>query len=293
MHIIQKKDIKRLFDKKRKRDSHKNDYGHCVILAGSKGLTGAGCLTALAALRIGAGLVTLCIPKSLNQIIEIKLTEIMSLPLPETNNHTLSSKSTQTIFNFIEEKKVDVLGIGPGLSLNSSTQVLIRNIVKRFKGTIILDADGITAFSKGNIKKLKERKGSLIITPHLGEFSRLINKSKHIINRNREEITRQFAQEYSLICVLKGYRTIVTDGKVSYVNPTGNPGMATAGTGDVLTGIITGLVAQGYSSLEASIGGVYIHGLAGDVAVRFKGEMCLIASDMIDFLPLAIEKVCR
>lgn len=272
---------------KRKFDTHKGDYGHVFVVGGSCGLTGAVCLCAQAALRSGCGLVTVGVPASLNIIFEAKLTEVMSLPLRETKEKTLSLNAFNMIKKF--SSKTDVIAIGCGASCNVSTQKLVVKVVEAIDKPQVVDADGINAFS-GNLDKLRRRRSkNIIFTPHPKEFSRLVNKSVDYIKNRRKELAKEFALRYNLILVLKGYHTIVADGERFFENKTGNPGMATAGSGDVLTGVISGLIAQGLSCFDAAKWGVYLHGLAGDYAAREKTQNCLIASDVIDYLPKAIK----
>jgi NAD(P)H-hydrate epimerase len=274
---------------KRKLTTHKGDYGHLLIVGGSEGLSGAVCLVAESALRVGAGLVTVGIPKSLNTIFEIKLTEAMSLPLEETKFKTLSGQAFDRIKEFT--KKIDALALGPGASRNSSTQRLILKLIKEIDKPLVVDADGINALA-GNLRVLKKRKADdLILTPHLGEFSRLVKKEIKYIKKQKLELAKEFALKYKLTLVLKGYRTIVTSAGRFFENKTGNPGMATAGSGDVLTGIIAGLIVQGIESFEAAKLGVYLHGLAGDLVAKDKTQAGLIASDIIEYLSKAIKRI--
>jgi len=275
--------------KKRKLNSHKGDYGHLFIIGGSPGLTGAVCLSGISALRSGCGLVTIGIPESLNNIIETKLTEVMSKPFPETNQHTFSLKSVSPVLEFIEEK-ADGVVIGPGISLNTETGKFVKEIIKRITKPLVIDADAIKLISL-EIEILKNLKTKAILTPHPGEMSFLIKKDVHQIQKQRVFFAKNFAKEYGLILVLKGYKTIVTDGKNVYINKTGNPGMATAGTGDVLSGIIGSFLVQGIEPFISAKMAVYIHGLAGDFAKKIKGEISLIASDIIDFLPEVFKKL--
>jgi len=259
------------------------------VLGGSLGLTGAVCLTAKAGLKIGAGLVTVGIPCSLNSILEIKLTEVMTLPLPETAHHTLAEEAYSKIEEFIE--KIDVLAIGGGASRDLSTQKLILKVVSQINRSMVIDADGINAVAT-NIESLQRRREkAFILTPHLGEFSRLVKKEVNYLKKRGKELAKNFAFRYNLILVLKGHRTIVTDGKEIFENTTGNPGMATAGSGDVLTGIIAGLVAEGMDAFNSAKLGVYLHGLAGDLAAEDKTQAGLVASDIIEYLPKAIKSL--
>ncbi|MCX8082306.1 MAG: NAD(P)H-hydrate dehydratase [bacterium] len=270
---------------KRKRDTHKGDYGHLFILGGSPGLTGAVCMAGESALRSGCGLVTIGIPEGLNDIIEIKLTEVMSLPLPQTDRRTFSKKAIKPALKFIEER-TDAVIIGPGISTgNQDTCSFVKNIIKKIERPLIIDADALKIISS-NLNVLKKSKSTgIILTPHPGEMSYLTGLTIKEIQNNREKVAIDFAKRYNVVVVLKGYRTVVTDGKEAYINLTGNPGMATAGSGDVLAGIIGGLLAQGRPALESARYGVYIHGLAGDIAAKEIGETSLIASDIIKKLP--------
>ena len=284
----------RLF--KRKKDSHKKDFGHVFILAGSLGMTGAAILAAKAALRSGVGLVTVGLPKSLVPIISSHTIEVMTLPLPETSEGTLSNMAFDKIKKFL--KQTNVLLVGPGLSRNPQTQTLIRKAILESRIQTVIDADGINAWV-GFLDKFKvgvsclplDKSNLRIITPHPGEMARLLEVKTKSIENKRREIAKNFAKEYNLIVVLKGNRTLVVNpfGLV-YVNKTGNSGMSTAGSGDVLVGIISAFLAQGLSSFDAAKYGVYIHGLAGDLAVNEKTQLGLIASDIIDYIPKAIKR---
>ena len=267
---------------KRRPDSHKGDYGHVLVLSGSEGLTGAATLCSLGALRSGCGLVTLGIPQSLNPIMEVKLTEVMTQPLPETKKISLSLKAVTKIKNML--KDVDAVALGPGLTTNQGTKSLVNKLIKIINKPLVLDADGLNCIA-GNISVLKSVKYPIVITPHPGEMARLVRMEVGTIQRNREKVAKDFADRYKLTVVLKGYQTVVAGTKVnSYINKTGNPGMATAGAGDILTGMIASLIAQGISSYEAAKLAVYVHGMAGDLASKKKGEISLIAGDILDNL---------
>lgn len=271
----------------RRPDAHKGDFGHVFIIAGSPGLTGAAIMAGLSALRIGAGLVTLGIPEGLNNIFETRLTEAMTLPLPQTEEGTIAVSARTRILNFL--KKADAVAIGPGLSQNRETAQLVRELMREVKIPIVIDADGINALS-GHAEILKKAKGAVVFTPHPGEMARLINSSAAEINKDRIGIARRFAQQYNIITVLKGAGTIIAEPSgFIYINSTGNPGMASGGTGDVLTGMIAGLIAQRCSPPDAAIAGVFLHGLAGDLAAKDRGEAGLIAGDVIEKIPEAIE----
>jgi len=273
-------------------DTHKGNYGKILVLAGSSGMTGAACLSSLAVLKSGAGLVYLGIPKSLSSVVESKLTEVITVPLPETKQETVAAEAFKKIKDVSD--RCDFLLIGPGLSMNSSTQKLVRKLVLSVKQPILLDADGLNAF-ENNVELLKKRNTeSLILTPHLGELSRLLNISVQKIKDNRENFAKDFTREFSLTLVLKGYQTIVVSGGGGiYINDTGNPGMATAGSGDVLSGVIAGLRVQGLNDFEAASLGVYIHGRAGDIAANTKSEISLIAGEILESLPVVFKEVIQ
>ncbi len=275
----------------RKSDSHKGNYGKIFIVAGSLGMSGAAILAAKGALRTGAGLVFLGVPKIINQIIETRLLEVISKPLPQTRNGCLSSNAYFSIYNFAT--KVDVLILGPGLSQNRQTQRLIRKLTKTVNKPLIIDADGLNALN-GNLHFLITPSGqnsiSKIITPHPGEMARLLKIRVEEVQRKREKIACDFARRYKIIVVLKGFQTVVSNEKGEfYVNKTGNSGMAAAGMGDILSGMIACLQARGFSPFKAAKAAVYLHGLAGDLAAKEKGKEGMIASDVVEKIPEAIK----
>jgi hydroxyethylthiazole kinase-like uncharacterized protein yjeF len=274
----------------REPDSHKGDFGHVLVIAGSKNTPGASVLAARGALRSGAGLVTLAIPESIHSIVATKLTESMTLPLPETKEGSLSLEAKDEILEFID-KKVDTVAIGPGISLNEETGKLIRNILAKAKKPLVLDADGITHLSK-TINVLKQRKAPTVITPHPGEMARLVRLSSREINKKRVEVARKFSLEHKVFTVLKGASTVVCspEGEI-FISSTGNPAMSSGGMGDVLTGLIAGYVAQKFLPLQASILSVYIHGLAGDYLKGEMGERGMLAGDLVDVVPLVSKKI--
>lgn len=263
--------------------SNKGNYGHVLIVAGSPGKTGAGVMAAQAALRCGSGLVTLGIPRSLHHILETKTTEIMTLGLSETKEQTLAPRAIKQILPIAEKMKA--IAVGPGLSTHPETALLVKELITNIACPIVLDADGINNLP---LASLQYSKALLIITPHPGEMARLLKISTKEVQENRLEAVQKTAIACQTYVVLKGDRTLVSDpeGNV-FVNPTGNPGMATAGTGDVLTGVIAGFLAQGFSPIAACKAGVFLHGMAGDLACKQKGEMGLIATDVLDHIPTA------
>ncbi|MDD5450116.1 MAG: NAD(P)H-hydrate dehydratase [Candidatus Omnitrophica bacterium] len=276
---------------KRKSDTHKGNYGHVFVLAGSVGLTGAPYMAAQAALLSGSGLVTVGLPKSLMPIIAKRFVEVMTRSLAQTRAQSISLRAFHEIESF--SKKATILAIGPGLSQNKETQLLIRKVISRIDKPMVIDADGLNALA-GHLeilRRVKHEGRKPILTPHDGEMGRLIGKSAKFVHKNRKMIANDFAKKYNVTLVLKGYHTIVSSpGKKTYINKTGNPGMASGGIGDCLTGIIASFMGQGLSAFDAARFGVYCHGLAGDLAAKEKGELSLTASDLLNKLPLAIKR---
>ncbi|MCA9406493.1 MAG: NAD(P)H-hydrate dehydratase [Candidatus Omnitrophica bacterium] len=275
-----------------KRNVYKNAFGHALILAGSRQMLGAGALTALAAMRSGAGLTSIGIPKSLNAVMQKKVSNVvMTVSLPETREQTLSAAAAKTIQTLSEQ--YDALALGPGLSRNKSTQQLIKNIISQSKIPLVIDADGLNAIA-ASPQILLKTKTPKILTPHPGEMARLAGTTKSFVEKKRRQIAVEFAKKYQCILLLKGPATLVAsnDGRV-YINKTGNAGMATAGSGDVLTGMITAFLAQGLLPFDAVKYGAYLHGVAGDLVARDKTRMAMIASDIIEYIPRAVKKACR
>lgn len=270
----------------RKKDSCKNDFGHVFILAGSAKMLGAASLCAKAALRSGAGLVTVGVTQSLNKILQKKIPdEVMTKPLTQTRDATIALRALAQIKDFL--KRVDALVIGPGLSQHPSTQRLIRRLVALSMVPTIIDADGLNAIS-GHLKKFK---GIKVLTPHPGEMARLLNTTTRQVQKQRKDIAKGLAKKYNCIVVLKGHHTVVADyaGRV-YINKTGNPGMATAGSGDVLSGMLAAFLGQGIQPFAAAKTAVYLHGLAGDLAAKEKTQVGMITSDIIENIPAAIKR---
>lgn len=272
----------------REKDTHKGTYGHLLVVAGSRGKTGAAAMVGEAALKIGAGLVTVAIPESLNPILEVKLTEVMTEPLPEEEGF-LAKEALGKVLHLMEGKKA--LAVGPGLGVSEATRELIYGLLRESTIPMVFDADAINCLA-GNLEPLKAKKAPLILTPHPGEMGRLVGMAPSEVKARKLELVRTLTRQYEVIVVLKGAGTIIGDpsGTV-YINPTGNPGMASGGMGDVLTGLIGGLLAQGVEPLEAAKLGVYLHGLAGDLACEELGELSLVATDLLRFLPKAITRL--
>ncbi len=271
-------------------EAHKGTFGHVGVIAGSAGMAGAAALTARAALRTGAGLVTVAHPAGLT--IDRFAPEVMTRALPATRAGTLSLKAKAACLEFGRDKTV--LAIGPGLALHRDTQRLIRAVLERLDPIdrpVVLDADGLNALA-GSLGLLTRLRAPAILTPHPGEMARLTYHAAAEVQRNRLAVARAFAVKHAVVLVLKGARTVVAapSGRL-FINPTGNPGMATAGAGDVLTGIIAGLVAQGLDPLRAATTGVFVHGLAGDLARDRRGVRGLLASDLIEEIPMALTRL--
>ncbi|MFQ5580467.1 MAG: NAD(P)H-hydrate dehydratase [Nitrospiria bacterium] len=276
----------RAFPPRRTRGVHKGDMGHLLLIAGSLGTLGAAQMASLAALRSGTGLVTVALPATVTASNVPFPMEVMTLPLPETNEGTLSLASEKKLLQGIEGKTA--IAVGPGLSRHPETQHLVRNLIPQVSIPMVIDADGLNAIAP-ELSILKEKRSELILTPHPGEMGRLMETNSSDVQSKRFKIAEEFAKKWGIVLVLKGAHTIVAtpDGSLR-VNNTGNPTMATAGVGDALTGMIGGFVAQGITSPDAATLGVYLHGLAGDLAVGVLGEGSLIASDLIGKIPEAI-----
>lgn len=259
-------------------DSHKGTYGRVLVIAGSRGMSGAAILTGSAALRSGAGLVTVACPEVVQDIVAM-------------GNACYTTFGISELASLVElAAKCNVLAIGPGLGLAPETATMVRTILDAFPAKpIVLDADGLM-----NLLPLPEsirtRDTPIVMTPHPGEFARLTGRSTSEITANREELAVEFATRHRVVLLLKGHHTIVTDGTQLTTNDTGNPGMATGGTGDVLTGVIAAFIGQGFSPFDAAVLGAHVHGRAGDLAAETLGMVSLIASDLLDHLPKAIRE---
>jgi len=312
VELLEKEHISSLIPVRRKY-SHKGNYGHVLIVAGSRGKTGAALMAAKACMRTGAGLVTIGVPESLSGIFQAMVTEEMILPLPDKGDGMLSRKASDEILAFLK-KSADLLAIGPGIGDSSGTSKLMKAIIGDSPVPLIIDADGINSI-RGDCGLFRRAKTPVIMTPHPGEMARLLlhlssegkplgktlSASKggqtnilNSIEEDRISSAISFTEDTGTYLVLKGVPTIVTTpGSGSFVNSTGNPGMATAGAGDVLTGMIAGFLSQTGDSCTACLLGVYMHGLAGDIAAEEKGENCLIATDIIEKIPAAFHCLKR
>jgi len=274
-------------------DSNKGNYGHALIVGGSVGKAGAAAMAGMAALRVGAGLATVATPLSVLPTVAGFAPEIMTEALADTEAGTIGMRSFEfgLLDSLTEGKRA--IAIGPGLGRHLETQELVRTCVERYRGPLILDADALNAF-QGATERLTGYGRSVILTPHPGEMARLLGTTVEEVQKDRLGLARSFASEHHVVVVLKGHRTLTvhSDG-TAWVNPTGNPGMATGGSGDVLTGILTALLAQGYSAPDASLLGVHLHGASGDIAMHEKGVNSMIASDLIDQIPSAFRKLSQ
>lgn len=273
--------------KRRKADSHKGDYGGVSLIGGSTGMSGSCYLSSMAALRTGSGLSYSVVPETISEILQIKSTETIILPI-ETGKEDFGEKWTGEVLDKI--KKMDAVGIGPGLGSGTALYRFVKDILENISVPTVVDADGLNAISK-DTSFLKNLQQDIIITPHPLEMARLSRTTVADIEENRIEKAEEFARKHNITVLLKGHRTIITNGEELFLNETGNPGMATAGSGDVLTGIILSLLGQGYSSMDAGRIGAYIHGSAGDLAKEELGERGMIASDIIKKLPYVLKEM--
>jgi NAD(P)H-hydrate epimerase len=273
----------------RQRDAHKGDYGHLMVIAGSPGKAGAAVMAARGALRTGAGLVSVATPNALVPVIQSQLAEAMCVPSVESIEGTLGIGSVDELLKTADA--MSAVAIGPGLSTHFETVQVVRDLILRVARPLVIDADGLNALA-GYTDILKRAKAPLILTPHPGEMGRLLSKSAAEVQKDRVGAASGFARKFNVTLVLKGAGTVVAvpDGRV-FINSSGNPGMATGGTGDVLTGMIGGLLAQGLTAEQAACLGVYLHGLAGDLAAKEKGQAALIAGDLLEKIPDAMKVV--
>jgi ADP-dependent NAD(P)H-hydrate dehydratase / NAD(P)H-hydrate epimerase len=292
LNVLQLEDLEWLV-RPRQLEAHKGNYGHVLVLGGSVGKAGAAAMAAKAALRAGAGLVTVATSKSALPVIASHSMEVMTEPLPETDSGTVSLRALNGgLLDTLVEGKT-VLAVGPGLGRHPETLELVRAVVNKYDLPVVLDADGLNAFA-GCIQTLRAERRVRVLTPHPGEMARLTDRMTSAIVTHRLEVAREFAKSHGVQLVLKGFRTLTAspEGQV-WVNPTGNPGMATGGSGDVLTGITAALLAQypGRAATEVTAAAVYLHGLAGDIAARGMGEASVIAGDILDALPKAYQEI--
>jgi NAD(P)H-hydrate epimerase len=288
--LLERTDVAPLFPL-RPREAHKGSYGHLLVVAGSVGKTGAAALCARAAMRAGTGLVTVATSASAQPVVASLIVEAMSEPLPETEARTVALKARHTITALAASR--DAVAIGPGLGLAEETRRLARGLVRELPRPMAVDADALTALA-GHLDDLREAAAARHLTPHPGEMARMLGVSVADVQRDRVGTARRFAVEHGVHVCLKGARSVVAspDGRV-LINPTGNPGLASGGTGDVLSGILGGFLARGLPAERVLGAAVYVHGLAGDIAAERMGQEALIAGDVIEALGEAFRRLAR
>jgi NAD(P)H-hydrate epimerase len=269
----------------RARDAHKGQFGRVLIVAGSPGMTGAACLAASGAQRAGAGLVTLAVPHRLHAIAEAKTTSVMTRPLPGSGGLAIDEEAAERVLEWAGE--FDVAALGPGVGRAAETQAAMVRLVRELPIPAVVDADGLNAVA-GDPACLDDAAAPRVLTPHPGEMARLLGHADTgRVQADRIATATAFAAEHGAVVVLKGADTVVTDGERFRMNATGNPGMATGGTGDVLTGLVVGLIGQGLEPFGAASLAAHVHGLAGDLAAGSVGELSLIAEDVLEAVPQA------
>ena len=270
-------------------DAHKGDFGKVCIIAGSVGFSGAAAIAGKAALRSGSGLVRIAVPQSVLPIVAAIEPCYTTIPLADDSSGKISAKAVDTVLKAVEEN--DIIAFGPGVGISGGVKTVLETLLRLEGIRLVIDADGLN-----NLAALPDWpeicKANLILTPHPGEMKRLwAGLLRKPMPDDREAIAVEFAKASKVVLVLKGHGTIVADTEKVYINTTGNPGMATAGCGDVLTGVLTALCGQGLNNFDASVLAVYIHGLAGDLAAKDKGQVSLIATDILNYLPQAFKAV--
>ena len=287
----------------RPRDSHKGDFGHLLVVAGSRGMSGAAVLAARGALRSGVGLVTLAVPEGQQPVAAGHLVEAMTVSLPENASGSIRADAVATLLTAHEKRGFTALAVGPGLGATHETARAVLGVLSSLRIPAVIDADALNLLAvhpRGEVRTLlSTRKAPVIFTPHPGEIARLLREKVGTVLADRPEAASQLVSELGGVCLLKGRRTLISDGERLWVNPTGNAGLAKGGTGDALTGIIGGLWAQrlaakgllGDSGFEAACLGAYLHGLAADKAVKVWTDRCLLAGDVIEALPAAFRKL--
>jgi NAD(P)H-hydrate epimerase len=275
---------------RRAADSHKGSYGSILVVAGSRGMAGAAALAGASALRSGAGLVRVATAAEVQPTVASFEPSYMTYPLPCDDEGVISFRRSQGVLERMMES-ADVVAVGPGLGRSDDVQGLVRWLIESSGKPLVLDADALNAIA-GDVSVLGGLTAPAVITPHPGEFSRLVGAPTDRVQADRENQAAGLASRFEhLVVVLKGSGTVVTDGSRVYVNRTGNPGMATGGVGDALTGVVAALLGQKLPAFDAARLGVYIHGLAGDIARDQNGEIGLIAGDVVDALPDAFDHI--
>jgi ADP-dependent NAD(P)H-hydrate dehydratase / NAD(P)H-hydrate epimerase len=283
VHELTSQEMRKLLPR-RPPDGHKGTFGHVVVIGGSRGFTGAVKMTCEAAARSGVGLVTAAVPRCLADVFAVSLLEVMSTVLPDTPDECIAHRAVQPALDFAAGKNAVVLG--PGMSARAEPRDFTLSFIRKCPLPMLIDADGLNNLST-DLSVLGDSKASRVLTPHPGEMGRLADLAAKDVQSKRATVATAFAQQHGCVVVLKGYHTIISDGATTCSNPSGNSGMATGGTGDVLSGIIGGLLAQGMDALEAALLGTYVHGIAGDLAAAANTERGMIAGDVITALPEA------
>jgi NAD(P)H-hydrate epimerase len=269
---------------RRPADSNKGDFGRVLVVAGSRGMSGAAVLCGTAALRGGAGLVRLAVADGILPMVAAGNPCYMTAPLPQDADGRLAAAAEPALLDLARVSSA--VAVGPGLGRSADVMALVAALVERITVPLVLDADGLNAL-QSHTDCLRSRPAPTVLTPHPGEFARLLGSDVPTVQSRRQELALRFAADHGVVVLLKGHHTVVTDGRRLYVNTTGNPGMATGGSGDVLTGLIAALLGQGLEAFAAAQLGAYLHGLAGDLARDALGEVGLIATDLPQYLPAA------
>ena len=276
---------------KREPDSHKGSYGKVAVIGGSLGMAGAVYLAGKGALFSGAGLVELVVPERIIDIISIKITSCIAVGLMSGADGSFSTEAAAQVLSV--EEKADVIALGPGIRTTEGACEVVRTAIET-ELPLVIDADGLNCLSIFGPEILKKRKTPSLLTPHPGEIARLLSREISDVQKDRVSAVKACCDKTGAVTVLKGHDTVVSDGERTYINPTGNPGMAVGGSGDVLTGIITGLLAScGFDPFDAACAGCWLHGAAGDIAAGEKGEISMTAEDILDNIPDAFKKYKR
>jgi hydroxyethylthiazole kinase-like uncharacterized protein yjeF len=272
-------------------DGHKGTFGSVLVIAGARGFSGAAAMAADAALKTGAGMVRLAAPKGIMDVLESKLLEVVKLPLEQTFEETISPQAYHTVEPLLDSSEAIV--IGPGITTHAETAKFVQAVLPHITSPVIIDADAINIISQYPAM-LSNMKAPMVLTPHPGELARLIKLAPGQINKDRIDLAARYAREFNCVMVLKGAPTVVAarSGE-TFVNPTGNSGLASGGSGDVLVGLISGLIAQGVTPLNAAVAGVFLHGLCADLAVEETNEYSLVAGDLIAYIPRALNFILR
>ena len=270
-------------------DGHKGTFGRVLVIAGSRGMTGAAVLCGSAALRGGAGLVQVAVPGEVLPTVAAGNPCYLTSSFAQDTRGRLGSSAVDELVG--AAAWADVVAVGPGLGQSDAVPGLMTALFDRANKPLVVDADGLNALARLPAADWRTRRQPAVLTPHPGEFARLCSQPAEAVRDRREELATAYAAEHQVVLVLKGHRTLVTDGSRLYRNDTGNPGMATGGTGDVLTGLIAALIGQKLDPFDASVLGVWVHGRAGDLAAGVVGQTALIATDLLTYLPAALREV--